>query len=170
MADAIRENGLMVGRLWGPLSQLGLVLALLVFAVDQLTKWWILRVVNLDERPPIQLTPFADLLMAWNTGVSYGLLDTRMQGVLVALSVVISILLLLWLAKAETALAAASLALIIGGAMGNALDRLLHGAVADFVHLHWGTWSWYVFNVADIAIVAGVMVLVYDGFRPKAVA
>lgn len=152
---------------WGPLSRLGLLITVWVFFLDQISKFWILKVVNLDERPPVQLTPFADLSMAWNEGVSYGLLTTHMQGVLVGMSLLITAVLWLWLARATTALAAASLGLVIGGALGNALDRLLHGAVADFVHLHWGTWSWYVFNVADIAIVAGVVVLVYDGFWPK---
>jgi signal peptidase II len=90
-----------------------------------------------------------------------------MQGILVAMSLLISGVLWIWLARAATPLAAAALGLIIGGALGNALDRLLHGAVADFVHLHWGTFSWYIFNVADIAIVAGVILLVYDGLWPK---
>lgn len=157
----------MLAKLWGPLSRLGLVLAIWVFALDQISKFWILKIVNLDERPPIQLTSFADLLMAWNEGVSYGLLSTHAQGLLVVMSLVISGVLWIWLARASTALAASSLGLIIGGAMGNALDRMLHGAVADFVHLHWGTWSWYVFNVADIAIVAGVALLVYDGLQSK---
>lgn len=156
--------------LTGPLTRLGLLIAALVFAFDQLSKWWVLKVVNLDEREPIQITPFLDLAMAWNKGVSYGLLSTHMQGVLVALSLAITVMLVLWLAKAEKPFVAASYGLLIGGALGNALDRLLHGAVADFVHLHWGTWSWYIFNVADIAIVAGVAVLLYDAVlgRPKA--
>jgi signal peptidase II len=76
-------------------------------------------------------------------------------------------MLIFWLAKAEKALAAASYGLLIGGALGNALDRFLHGAVADFVHFHWGTWSWYIFNVADIAIVAGVAVLLYDALAGR---
>ncbi len=156
----------MTTRLWGPLSRLGLMLAVWVFALDQLSKFWILRIVNLDERPPIQITPFADLAMAWNTGVSYGLLSTHLQGFLVGMSLLITVVLWMWLAKAQSALPAAALGLIIGGALGNALDRVLHGAVADFVHLHWGTWSWYIFNVADIAIVAGVILLVYDGIWP----
>jgi signal peptidase II len=157
--------------LTGPLTRLGFMLAALVFAFDQLSKWWILKVVNLDEREPIQITPFLDLAMAWNKGVSYGLLSTHMQGLLVALSVAITIMLVIWLAKSDKALSAASYGLLIGGALGNALDRLLHGAVADFVHLHWGTFSWYIFNVADIAIVAGVAVLLYDavlGKKPQA--
>jgi signal peptidase II len=146
------------------LTRLGLITAFLVFAADQLSKYWILKLVNLDEREPIQITPFMDLAMAWNKGVSYGLLATHGQEVLVALSLAISVLLVAWLRKATKPLAAASFGLLIGGALGNALDRVLHGAVADFVHLHWGTFSWYIFNVADIAIVAGVAVLLYDAF------
>jgi signal peptidase II len=170
MADPLRENGVtalaVTNRFWGPLSRLGLMLVLWVFALDQLTKFWILKVINLDERPPIQIMPFADLAMAWNEGVSYGLLTTNAQMVLVVMSLVITCVLWLWLARTETPLSASALGLIIGGALGNALDRVLHGAVADFVHLHWGSWSWYIFNVADVAIVAGVVLLVYDGFRP----
>jgi signal peptidase II len=154
-------------HLSGPLTRLGLLIATLVFAFDQLSKWWVLKVVNLDEREPIPIAPFLDLAMAWNKGVSYGLLSTHMQGLLVALSLAITFMLVVWLAKADKALAAASYGLLIGGALGNALDRLLHGAVADFVHLHWGTWSWYIFNVADIAIVAGVVVLLYDAVFVK---
>jgi signal peptidase II len=144
------------------LPRLGLFIATLVFAADQLSKYYILRIINLDEREPIQITPFMDLAMAWNTGVSYGLLSTHMQGLLVALSLAIAVMLIYWLRKATKPLAAASYGMLIGGALGNALDRLLHGAVADFVLLHWGTWNWYIFNVADIAIVAGVAVLLYD--------
>jgi signal peptidase II len=148
------------------LTRLGLITAALVFAADQFSKYWILQIVNLDEREPIQITPFMDLAMAWNRGVSYGLLETHAQEILVGLSLVITVLLVVWLRRARHALAAASFGLLIGGALGNALDRVLHGAVADFVHLHWGTFSWYIFNVADIAIVAGVALLLYDAFFP----
>jgi signal peptidase II len=144
--------------------RLGLLIAALVFAADQLSKYYILRILNLDEREPIQITPFMDLAMAWNKGVSYGLLSTHQQGLLVALSVAIAIMLAFWLRKATKPLAAASYGMLIGGALGNALDRFLHGAVADFVLLHWGTFNWYIFNVADIAIVAGVALLLYDAF------
>lgn len=148
----------------GPLTKLGLFLAALTFAFDQLSKFWILRIVNLDEREPIQVTPFMDLAMAWNRGVSYGFLETRVQAALIVLSLVISVVLLNWLAKAREPLQAAAIGIIIGGAMGNVLDRLLHGAVADFVLLHWGNWTWYVFNIADLAIVAGVAIMLYDAF------
>jgi signal peptidase II len=171
MANPVRDNGVSGGFMSGPLTRLGILIATLVFACDQLSKYWVLKIVNLDERQPIQITPFLDLAMAWNRGVSYGLLTTHMQGLLVALSLAITIMLVIWLAKADKPLTAASYGLLIGGALGNALDRLLHGAVADFVHLHWGTFSWYIFNIADIAIVAGVAVLLYEaivGKKPQA--
>ncbi len=157
----------MKARLIGPLTSLGALLGLLVLAMDQLTKFWVLNIVNLDGREPIAITPFLDLAMAWNRGVSYGLLTTHAQQVLIIMSLMISAVLWLWLAKATAPVAAAGLGLIIGGALGNALDRVLHGAVADFVHLHWGAVSWYIFNVADIAIVAGVALMLYDGFLDR---
>jgi signal peptidase II len=144
------------------MTRLGLLIAALVFAADQLTKFYILRIINLDEREPIQITPFMDLAMAWNKGVSYGLLTTNMQYLLVAMSIFIVIAVLVFLSNTKKPMAAASYGLLIGGALGNALDRILHGAVADFVLLHWGTFNWYIFNVADIAIVAGVALLLYD--------
>jgi signal peptidase II len=144
------------------MTRLGLLIATLVFAADQLTKFYILHVINLDEREPIQITPFMDLAMAWNKGVSYGLLTTNMQYLLVAMSIFIVIAVLVFLSNTKKPMAAASYGLLIGGALGNALDRILHGAVADFVLLHWGTLNWYIFNVADIAIVAGVALLLYD--------
>lgn len=150
-------------KLWGPLSGLGLGVALAVFVLDQATKWWVLAVLNLDEGNHLTVAPFLELVMAWNKGVSYGLLETGMQELLVALSLVISAFIVAWIARAQKPLAAWALGLVLGGAIGNALDRLIHGAVADFVLLHWQGWNWYVFNVADIAIVAGVILLIYDG-------
>lgn len=160
----------MQAKFWGPLSGLGLCFAALTFAFDQLSKYWALVIINIDERPPLQITPFLDIVMAWNKGVSYGLLETNFQQILVVMSIFISIVLWIWLARANAALGAAGFGLIIGGALGNAVDRVVHGAVADFVHLHWGTWSWYIFNVADIAIVVGVLLLVYDGLTTKSPA
>ena len=172
MADPLRENGVTAlartNLLWGAMSRLGLLVATWVFLLDQVTKFWILRIIDLDGRPPIQITPFLDLAMAWNEGVSYGLLTTSAQMILVLMSLLITGLLVIWLARATGPLSASALGLVIGGALGNALDRVIHGAVADFVHLHWGTWSWYIFNVADIAIVVGVVLLVYDGLWPHA--
>jgi signal peptidase II len=151
-------------RLRGPLSALGMTLALLVFMFDQLTKFWVLSIVRLHEIGSITLTPFFKLTMAWNEGISYSLFATHRQGLLVALSLAITLVLVVWLAKAQRVLLAAALGMVIGGALGNALDRVLHGAVADFLHFHWLDWHWYIFNIADVAIVAGVALLLYDSF------
>jgi signal peptidase II len=156
MANAIWKDGLVI--------RLGWIVAAITFALDQLSKWWILRVINLDEREPIEVTSFFNLAMAWNKGVSYSWFTTDMQWLLTLMMLAIVALLANWLRKATSRGYAAALGLIIGGALGNALDRMLHGAVADFVHLHWGAFSWYIFNVADIAIVAGAMVLAYFSF------
>jgi signal peptidase II len=149
-------------KLIGPLSFTGLLFAVPTFALDQLSKWWILNIVQLNEQYPRQITPFLDLALAWNKGVSYSLLTSNSQEPLIALSLALSVMLVFWLAKAKTGLAALGLGLILGGALGNALDRIMHGAVVDFVLLHWGTWSWYIFNIADVGIVAGVGLLIYD--------
>jgi signal peptidase II len=156
MANTIWKDGLVI--------RLGWTVAAITFALDQLSKWWILRVVNLDERPPIEVTSFLNLVMAWNKGVSYSWFTTDMQWLLTLMMLAIVAVLANWLRKATDRRYATALGLIIGGALGNALDRMLHGAVADFVHLHWGSFSWYIFNVADIAIVAGAMVLAYFSF------
>jgi signal peptidase II len=166
MADAVWENGMKL-TLWGRLAPLGLALAALSFGLDQTTKWWLLNIVNMEERRQIALTPFFDLVMAWNHGVSYGLLATHMQGFLVGLSVLISIVLWIWLCRTPRPLTAAALGLVIGGALANALDRMVHGAVADFFLLHWGEWNWYVFNPADMAIVVGVGLLLYESLLER---
>ncbi len=167
MAEAQRAGGLTALKLSGLFTRLGLAWAVPTFVLDQLSKWWILNIVQLDAQYPRQITPFFDLALAWNRGVSYSLLTSNTQEPLIALAIVLCVALVIWLARAKTVLAAVGLGLIIGGALGNALDRVLHGAVVDFVLLHWGTWDWYIFNIADVAIVAGVGLLIYDNlFNP----
>jgi signal peptidase II len=170
MADALRKDGVMQLRLWGGLAPLGLALAALAFLLDRAHKWWMLSVFDMPNRGPVDVTPFFQLVMAWNKGVSYGLLKSHQQGWLIAMSLLISIVLWIWLCRSDRPLTAAAIALVIGGALGNALDRYLYGAVADFFHFYWGGWSWYVFNVADIAIVAGVALLLYESFRERSAA
>ncbi len=162
MADTFRENRLMTLRLWGPLAPLGLALAALVFGLDQTHKWWMLHVYGIEARQPVVLTAFFDLVLTWNRGISYGLLKTDLQGLLIVLSLALSAMLWVWLARSRAALNAAALALVLGGALSNALDRAVYGAVADFFHFHWGSFSWYIFNLADVAIVAGVALLLYE--------
>jgi signal peptidase II len=151
--------------LWGRLSALGLSLALLAFAADQAFKWWMLHEVGIAASQPIAVTPFFSLVLAWNRGVSYGWFaqsDGIGQFILIALSLLASAGLWVWLTRTLSPLTAASLGLIIGGALGNALDRIIYGAVADFFLFHAFGFSWYIFNIADIAIVAGVFLLIYE--------
>lgn len=149
-------------RFWGPLAPLTLGLALAAFGVDQLHKYWMLDVYGIAARAPVRITSTFDLVMVWNTGVSYGLFSTHLQPALIALTLVIVAVLWVWACGVRRAMAAAALGLVIGGALGNAADRLARGAVADFFLFHYQGFSWYVFNVADIAIVAGVALLMYD--------
>jgi signal peptidase II len=149
-------------RLWGRYAPLTLGLAILVFAIDQLHKYWMLEVYGIEDKAPVHITSFFDLVMVWNTGVSYGLFSTHVQEWLIALSVAIAAMLWIWAAGARRAFAAAALGMVIGGALGNAFDRFARGAVADFFLFHYQNFSWYVFNVADIAIVAGVALLMYE--------
>lgn len=147
---------------WGPLSPLALALAALVFGIDQSHKWWMIDVYGIESRAPVRVTPFLDLVMVWNKGVSYGLFSTHTQEWLIGVSLLITALLWVWVSRAERAFTAAALALVIGGALANALDRALRGAVADFFYLHYQSFNWYVFNLADVAIVAGVALLIYE--------
>jgi signal peptidase II len=155
--------------LWGPLTRFGLMVAAVAAVLDQAVKLWLLFAFDLGGRGIVTLTPFLDLVLAWNPGISYGLF--RQEGplgqwLLLALKAIAVALLWIWLARAGTRLTALSLGLIIGGAVGNAIDRFAYGAVADFVLFHITTASfrfdWYVFNLADVAIVAGVIGLLYE--------
>ena len=148
----------------GRLTRFGLAVAAITCIADQLSKLWILLVFDLRDRGAVVVTPFIDLVMTWNRGISYGLFqqDSRFgQWPLLAVTLVALVLLSVWLKRADSQLTALSLGLIIGGAIGNSIDRIAYGAVADFVLLHLTTatyrFNWYVFNVADVAIVAGVI-------------
>jgi len=154
-------------RLFGPLSPLGLVFAVLAFGLDQAIKWWMLGPFDIVARQPVRVTPFLDLVLAWNRGVSYGWFEQHTEAgrwMLVGISVLAAVVLSGWMARTDRPLTAAALGLVIGGALGNALDRVLHGAVADFFLAHAGGYSWYVFNLADAAIVVGVALLLYDSW------
>ncbi len=149
--------------------RLGVMVALVTAGVDQAVKFWLLDSFDLPGRGRVVLTPFLDLVLAWNTGISYGLFaDTGPLGqwALFGLKMIAVVLLAVWLARTGSRLSAVALGLIIGGAIGNALDRAIHGAVMDFVlfHVTTASWSfnWYVFNLADAAIVAGVVGLLYE--------
>ncbi|HZP71010.1 MAG TPA: signal peptidase II [Pseudolabrys sp.] len=152
----------------GPQTRFGFIVAAIACAVDQASKLYLLFVHDLAAHP-IRLGPFFDFVLTRNTGISYGLFQTQGQAgqwVLLALKAAAVLLLWIWLAHARNRVTALALGLIIGGAMGNGIDRLAYGWVVDFVFFHisaggWG-FDWYVFNVADVAIVAGVIGLLYE--------
>lgn len=153
----------------GPYTRLGLAVAVVACALDQASKLYLLDVFGLAANGPVHLGPYFDFILTRNTGISYGLFQTQGelgQSILLAAKTLAVLLLWIWLAHARRPLAALSLGLIIGGALGNAIDRLAYGWVADFVYFHvsTATWrfGWYVFNLADVAIVAGVAGLLYE--------
>jgi signal peptidase II len=156
--------------LLGPLTGLGVAVAAIACALDQATKLFLLRVIDLGRVGVVDLTSMVDLRLVWNPGISYGLFQhesVEWQWALLAIKAVAIVLLWAWLAHARSKLTAVALGLIIGGALGNAIDRLIYGAVMDFVHFHVGSFSWYVFNVADSAIVVGVAGLFYGSFTSE---
>ena len=162
MAGAAPGRG-MTGR--QSYTRLGLVVAVIAFLVDQGYKWWMLEIYGIAGRGHVTVTPFLDLVLLWNKGISYGLFpQDSMAGqfVLLAVKFVIVAVLLVWLTRVTQALVAVAVGLVVGGALGNALDRIVHGAVADFFSFHAYGFYWYVFNLADVAIVAGVALLLYD--------
>ena len=155
--------------LYGPLTRFGVVAIVITAVADQALKLWLLWVFDIGARQPVRLGPFIDLVLAWNTGISFSLLPQvgpLGQWALLGVKLIAVLLLWVWLSHATSRMAALALALIIGGAIGNGIDRVIHGAVVDFVLFHvttasW-TFRWYVFNLADVAIVAGVMGLLYE--------
>jgi signal peptidase II len=145
--------------------RLGAAIALATLALDQASKLYLLFAYVLPIRDPLVLAPFLEFVVVWNRGISYGLFQQHTEigrWLLIAVSAVAVVWLAIWMGRANSRILAAALGLIIGGAVGNAIDRVAYGAVFDFIHVHLGTFSWYVFNVADAAIVAGVVGLLYD--------
>ena len=169
-AGAARVEGDGGRRVTRPLRA-GIIAAIVALVLDQASKLWLLFVFDIARRGAVQVTPFFDLVLAWNVGISFGWFQSDhalAQFVLTAVKAVAIIVLALWMAWSRTMLATIALGLIIGGAIGNAIDRFAYGAVVDFALFHveiaGKTYNWYVFNVADVAIVAGVAALLYDSF------
>jgi signal peptidase II len=149
----------------------GAFAAIVTLALDQATKYWLLNVLDIANRGTVRVTPFFDLMLAWNIGISFGWLQndspTAQLGLMLVKAAAV-IALGIWMARSRTVLATVALGLIIGGAIGNAIDRIVYGAVVDFALFHieiaGKPYYWYVFNLADTAIVAGVAALLYDSF------
>jgi signal peptidase II len=149
----------------------GVIAAIVTLVLDQASKYWLLHVLDIAHRGTVRVTPFFDLVLAWNTGISYGWFQDEGpagQAILLAVKAAAVVALAIWMARSRAALATIALGFIIGGAVGNAVDRFTYGAVVDFALFHieiaGKTFNWYVFNLADAAIVAGVAALLYDSF------
>ena len=148
--------------------RLGIYIAVAILLADQFTKFLVLHGMELGFGERRVIAPFIDFVLTFNRGISYGLFQQEGElgrWFLVVLKLAAAGLFTYWLAHSESRLTAVSLGLLIGGAIGNALDRMVYGAVVDFVSLHALGWRWYVFNLADTAIVAGVLGLLYDAVK-----
>jgi signal peptidase II len=145
--------------------KLGLLIAVPIVILDQLSKWWVLA--DLMNPPAvIEVTRFFNFVLVWNRGVSFGLFDSDSHWgpiLLSSLAVVISVVLFIWLTRAGSRLSAVAIGMVLGGAVGNVIDRIRYGAVVDFLDFHAMGYHWPAFNVADSAISVGVGLLLYDG-------
>jgi signal peptidase II len=142
----------------------GLGLGAGIIAADQATKWWILTSVMQPPRV-VELAPFFNIVLTWNRGVSFGLFNTDSTvgpWILSAVALAVVVLLVVWLSRGPSRFVATGLGLIVGGAVGNVIDRFVHGAVVDFLDAHLAGYHWPAFNVADSAICIGAAVLVID--------
>ena len=146
----------------------GFGMALAILLLDQLSKYWVLEILDLPSLRQVAVLPFFYLTMVWNRGVTFGMFaadNANAQFILAAIALAAVVAFAVWLWRAQSWRTALPVGAIAGGAIGNVIDRLRFGAVVDFLHFHaWG-WSWYVFNIADAAIVCGVAALIVDGFR-----
>jgi signal peptidase II len=144
---------------------LAALLGILVAIADQLSKWWLLEAVM---RPPHveEVTPFLNLVLVHNKGVTFGLLNTidrqSMPYILAAIAVAILFLLGRWLLRTQSLPVAMGLGFVMGGAVSNLIDRMRYGAVIDFLDFYYQDYHWYAFNIADAAIVTGVGLLLLD--------
>jgi signal peptidase II len=148
----------------------GFGIALLAILIDQAHKAWMLGPFAIEEKGRVPLTSFLDLVMVWNRGVSYGLFSQDGdlgRWLLVALGIVGAALFSWWLWVTRGGFTTLALGLVIGGALSNVIDRLAYGAVADFFLFHIGEFEWYVFNLADVWIVAGAIGLVLAWARER---
>jgi signal peptidase II len=150
---------------YGPPQRLGLALAVMAVVLDQISKWWFFRFLVIEGNSPVQVLPFFNLVTVWNYGVSFGLFNSgsaTAAWAFAVLALAITAALAIWLSRTDRVLIAAALGLVIGGAVGNVIDRVRFGAVFDFLDFHAFGWHWPAFNVADSAITLGVAALFID--------
>jgi signal peptidase II len=153
------------------MMRLGLIIAVIVAILDQASKWWMLQGVGMAANPRvIEVNPYFNLVMAWNKGVSFSLFWHEaefMPYLLSAVALGIVGFLLSWLRRTDRPFPAICIGMVIGGAIGNVIDRLRFGAVADFLDFHVLGYHWPAFNVADTGISVGVVLIVLDSLFGK---
>ncbi len=149
-----------------PCFVLGAAAAAVVLVLDQLSKWWVITKLMTPPRA-IEVSPYFNLVMWWNKGVTFGLFASAPgwgRWALVVLALVITVVLVIWLLKVNHKIPALGIGLVIGGAVGNVIDRIRFGAVADFLDFHVGALHWPAFNLADSTITIGVGFMLIDAF------
>ncbi|GGA56391.1 signal peptidase II [Pelagibacterium lentulum] len=155
-------------KFWAKASvRWSVILLLAAFVVDRVHKYIQVDMIGWTGGEVIPVLPFFDYVLVWNTGISYGLLGGMAPEVLLVIMAIAMIALAVWWWKDDSLLTRLGIALAIGGALSNAVDRVVYTAVADFFHFYAGTWSFYIFNIADIAISLGVALLIFDVFWPR---
>jgi signal peptidase II len=144
---------------------IGMSLILIALIVDRASKVWILNHFATPGNGAFKLTPFLNIVLGWNRGISFGLFNDRNdigRWLLIGVTGAVVVVLGAWLWRSNSRLKAAALGLVIGGALGNIYDRVRYGAVADFIDAHWGSVHFWTFNGADSAISLGVVLLIWD--------
>lgn len=146
-------------------------MAAITFLLDRASKWFVFEVLHIAQYPRPRVLPFLDIVLVWNPGISFGMLQSGSDlapVLLTAFALVVVAGLFVWMARARSRLLAAAIGLAVGGALGNVFDRLLWGQVLDFLFVHLGAFDWWpVFNVADAAIVVGFFMIVLDGLLER---
>ena len=148
-------------------SCMGLGIAVISIVLDQLVKWWMVDVLHISEQVRMEVTPFFNLVLVWNHGVSFGMFSDHNGNAavaLIAVALAIVLILLVWLYRVTQWWIALAIGLVIGGAIGNVIDRIRFGAVIDFLDFHLYGQHWPAFNVADASIFCGVALLLWDSF------
>ena len=146
-----------------------MLFAIIICLLDLLSKELIFNLLDQTERQHIVVTSYFNLVKVYNTGVSFGMFNNLQYGkfILLIIASFITLFLIYWLCKAENKKIACALSLVIGGALGNIIDRAIYGAVADFLDFHISGYHWPAFNLADSAITLGAIILIFDEFFTK---
>ena len=145
----------------------GILLAVTIIIADLYSKYFIFNLIDQKNLHYIKITNFLNLVKVHNTGVSFGMFNNLEHGVIIlsTSALIITAILLIWLAKIYKKSLAIALGLIIGGALGNIIDRIINGAVADFIDVYFKHYHWPAFNLADSAIAIGAIILIIDEFK-----